>query len=751
MKNQISWIREAGLLLAVLLLTSGCLQQVSEPAQQSEAPADSNPVASALSVNDADSSLDTEPMADADMFADDISEQGDVSDAAAVAVSDELVVPANLHPGPGLIQVIKLANSGVEESVLLAYASNSPDRFDLGSNEIIYLNDIGIPSRVITAMLQRDHILQAIAAMPPAWDEPMPVAATETDSSGTEPAASLDFAVGLPPASYPAPDDSIQPSQPVPPTTAPLFYDALAPYGSWVDVDGYGRCWQPTVVVQDPDWQPYLDQGRWVYTDCGWYWKSDYSWGWAAFHYGRWFRHARMGWCWCPDDVWAPSWVSWRTSNDYCGWAPLPPGAGFNVAGELCWHGRPCGTNFNFNLGSASFRFVASHDFCDNHLSHRVIPRAKAPRIFHHTMVSNPASGSNHVVSNNGMARNHIAAAIGHEVPRVTLRQTDPGATHATRDRFESNGKVLAIYHARIGGSLVGSLGQSQPANRLQPEGQSLAAGGASSARDGTVIAPRRPAIQPGSASLRPSGQPVPPLILHGSDFRGGGQTVAGSSTHSHDAAGSAGPAHSGAANIRGISNPAPGAPAISSGSSLMIIGHRGGSHDAAQSHGSIKVFSTPAAAPAVAQAQQAARDSAAQRVAYTYSQQQQPNANPATETVPWWLTRATPSQRPANREDNYSGHQARPEPRQHFDQGYGTRAETPPGSAPSYHPAYHESPAASAPVHSQASQPRSETHTTPPPPQAVSSPPAAPAQAPAASSHTSAATQSSSSGGSRR
>src|SRR5205814_3952510 len=53
------------------------------------------------------------------------------------------------------------------------------------------------------------------------------------------------------------------------------FYDALAPYGSWVDVDGYGRCWQPTVEVADPNWQPYLDCGRWVYTDCGWYWMSD--------------------------------------------------------------------------------------------------------------------------------------------------------------------------------------------------------------------------------------------------------------------------------------------------------------------------------------------------------------------------------------------------------------------------------------------------------------------------------------------
>ena len=60
---------------------------------------------------------------------------------------------------------------------------------------------------------------------------------------------------------------------------------------------------------------------------CGWYWMSDYSWGWAPFHYGRWFHHARFGWCWMPDTVWGPSWVTWRYSDDYCGWAPLPPGA----------------------------------------------------------------------------------------------------------------------------------------------------------------------------------------------------------------------------------------------------------------------------------------------------------------------------------------------------------------------------------------------------------------------------------------
>ena len=33
----------------------------------------------------------------------------------------------------------------------------------------------------------------------------------------------------------------------------------------------------------------------------------------------------RDGWFWIPGDEWAPAWVDWRYSNDYVGWAPLPP------------------------------------------------------------------------------------------------------------------------------------------------------------------------------------------------------------------------------------------------------------------------------------------------------------------------------------------------------------------------------------------------------------------------------------------
>ena len=46
-----------------------------------------------------------------------------------------------------------------------------------------------------------------------------------------------------------------------------FFHDDLAPYGQWVDVNDYGRCWVPRHVRTG--WRPYLD-GRWVFTDYGW-------------------------------------------------------------------------------------------------------------------------------------------------------------------------------------------------------------------------------------------------------------------------------------------------------------------------------------------------------------------------------------------------------------------------------------------------------------------------------------------------
>ena len=36
-----------------------------------------------------------------------------------------------------------------------------------------------------------------------------------------------------------------------------MFYEALAPYGTWVDYGNYGPVWYPTKVSSS--WRPYLD------------------------------------------------------------------------------------------------------------------------------------------------------------------------------------------------------------------------------------------------------------------------------------------------------------------------------------------------------------------------------------------------------------------------------------------------------------------------------------------------------------
>ena len=67
--------------------------------------------------------------------------------------------------------------------------------------------------------------------------------------------------------------------------TYQVFYDELDPYGDWVDYPGYGYVCSPNV---DDDFQPYSTNGHWVYSNDAWTWVSNYKWGWAAFHYGRW-------------------------------------------------------------------------------------------------------------------------------------------------------------------------------------------------------------------------------------------------------------------------------------------------------------------------------------------------------------------------------------------------------------------------------------------------------------------------------
>src|SRR4051812_46548775 len=102
----------------------------------------------------------------------------DIAEAEVKAVSAEKPVPPNIRPSSPVSELIKLANSGVEEGVMMAYVTNSTGTFNLGAEEIIYLKDVGVPDPVVTAMILRDQALRTqpslAQAAPTPWVSPLP-------------------------------------------------------------------------------------------------------------------------------------------------------------------------------------------------------------------------------------------------------------------------------------------------------------------------------------------------------------------------------------------------------------------------------------------------------------------------------------------------------------------------------------------------------------------------------------------------
>ena len=95
-----------------------------------------------------------------------------------------------------------------------------------------------------------------------------------------------------------------------------VFYDQLAPYGTWYDDPSYGWVFTPS----DPSYVPYTN-GHWTNTEYGFTWVGNEPFSWATDHYGRWVWANR--WAWRPDTTWGPSWVQWRQGDGYVGWAPV--------------------------------------------------------------------------------------------------------------------------------------------------------------------------------------------------------------------------------------------------------------------------------------------------------------------------------------------------------------------------------------------------------------------------------------------
>ncbi len=151
---------------------------------------------------------------------------------------------------------------------------------------------------------------------------PPPVAPPVADDEDDDGAAAA--GAPQPPAQMYGDDDQYADNDP---SALSDFRSTLDPYGSWREDPNYGTVWVPSDSVVGGDFVPYQTAGHWVYDD-DYVWVSDYSWGWAPFHYGRWVYAGGYGWEWIPGRTYAGAWVSWRYGwGDwgYVGWAPLGP------------------------------------------------------------------------------------------------------------------------------------------------------------------------------------------------------------------------------------------------------------------------------------------------------------------------------------------------------------------------------------------------------------------------------------------
>jgi hypothetical protein len=216
-----------------------------------------------------------------------------------------------------------------------------------------------------------------------------------------------------------------------------LFYTRLEPYGSWVETPSYGYVWQPREAIESRSWRPYTN-GHWVYTDAGWTWISEEPFGWATYHYGRWTRLRGIGWVWVPGDEWAPAWVSWRVSNDYVGWAPLPPEARFEVQVGI----RNWADNY-YDIGPEQYCFVPTREIGTERIERVVVPTDQNVTIVNQTTNVTNITCNNTIVVNQGPNYDELRARSQQPIPRLRLERRTTVTTENPRSVVK--GEVVEV------------------------------------------------------------------------------------------------------------------------------------------------------------------------------------------------------------------------------------------------------------------------------------------------------------------
>ena len=205
------------------------------------------------------------------------------------------------------------------------------------------------------------------------------------------------------------------------------FYDYLSPHGMWVRYSPYGYVWIPEGMGYG--WRPY-SRGRWVWSDFGWTWVSQFRWGWIPFHYGRWGWDRYLGWYWVPGIEWGPAWVSWRTSSMYIGWAPIPPEARFVPGYGI--HSLP------YRLHHGSWVFVEYPYFYNPRLTGYVLPVERNLTLINYSALRTEILVRDDRVINRGVDVDYVRRMTRQTISRHQLTPAaQPGQSRVRADEVE--------------------------------------------------------------------------------------------------------------------------------------------------------------------------------------------------------------------------------------------------------------------------------------------------------------------------
>ena len=205
------------------------------------------------------------------------------------------------------------------------------------------------------------------------------------------------------------------------------YYDYLSSDGVWVHHSPYGYEWIPERMAYG--WRPYT-QGQWVWSDFGWTWASQFRWGWVPFHYGRWGWDRSLGWYWVPGTEWGPAWVTWRSSDLYIGWAPIPPEARFIPGVGI--------NTLPFTLHHSSWVFVEYSRFLNTRVYRYVLPVERNFTIINYSALRTDILARDDRVINRGVDIDYVRRMTKQTISRHQLTPSArPGQSRVRDGRVE--------------------------------------------------------------------------------------------------------------------------------------------------------------------------------------------------------------------------------------------------------------------------------------------------------------------------